>query len=85
MPWALDMALLAYGPLRLLPRSGGWHEQDVFELDALQMAHRVAKFYGRKPKDRKIEDESPQFFVWLEEDDFEVEYVSQLWMENTAV
>lgn len=88
MPWALDMALMAYdayGSLRLLPRLGGWHEQDEFELDALQMAHRVARFFGKKPKDRKIEDEDPNFFVWLESDDFAVEYVSLVWMENTAV
>ena len=75
----------AYGTLRLLPRSGGWHEQDEFELDALRMAHRVEKLYGRKVKDRKFENEDPNFILWLDEEDCPVEYVSQIWMENTAV
>lgn len=86
MPWSLNMAnscLDAYGSLKLFPRSGGWHEQDEFELDALRMAYRIQRFYGRKPKERRIEDESPDFFIWLEKDEYDVEYVSQLWMENS--
>lgn len=90
MPWALDMAytcLDAYGNFRLFPRLGGWHEQDEFELEALQMAHRIARLHPKDPKKRKFENEDPNFLLWLndETDVLDVEFVSQVWMENTAV
>lgn len=49
------------------------------------MAFRIQKLYGRKAKDRKFEDEDPNFILWLDKEDCPVEYVSQVWMENTAV
>lgn len=88
MPWALDAAracLDAYGTLRLFPRPGGWHEQDEFEIDALRMAFRVQKLHPRDAKKRKFEGEDPNFLLWLDEEECPVEYVSQIWMENTAV
>ena len=89
MPWALDMAnicLDGYGNFHLLPRPGGWHEQDAFELEALQMAQRVQLMHPKDPKRRKFENEDPNFILWLNGDDEPgVEYVSQVWMENTAV
>ncbi len=83
-----NICLDAYGNFRSLPRPGGWHEQDEFELDALQMAHRVQRLYSGKAKANKkrFENEDPKFILWLEGDDEpELEFVSQVWMENTAV
>lgn len=52
------------------------------------MAHRVQRLYGVKAKanKKKFENEDPNFILWLNGDDEPgVEYVSQVWMENTAV
>lgn len=87
MPWALDMALQCLdvtGAVQRWPRPGGWHEQDEFEIEAMEVAWRVHRFYN-DPKARA--KENPDFLLWVlreieQPETYEVSYLNRLWMDN---
>jgi len=64
-----------YGRLRTWPREGGYHDQDPYEIQAMQTAWYVERLFS-DPQSRTAAD--AHFLLWLDED-------FDTWEERNAV